>query len=311
MPPRDSYDSQRPAACAMSALEHEDASHLDNARVRAGFDRASPAYDTAAVLDAQVRSELLDRLSLFKLQPAVALDLGAGTGVGARALRDAYRGALVIALDAAPGMLREARRKSGVFRKFVRVCADAAALPLATASVDLVFSSLMLPWCSDLKKPLAEARRVLKPGGLFALSTFGPDTLKELRAAWAQADDYSHVNRFLDLHDVGDALVHAGFAEPVLDVERVELTYPDTFALMRGLKATGSQNATRARPRGLTGRARLDKMRAAYETFRRGERLPASFEVLYATAWGAANEPLASVIDGEARIPVSSIRRRT
>jgi malonyl-CoA O-methyltransferase len=295
----------------MSAAEHEDASHLDDGRVRRAFDRASRAYDAAAVLDAQVRSELLERLTLFKLQPAVALDLGSGTGHGARALRDAYRGALVIALDAAPGMLREARRKSGVFRKFVRLCADAAALPLATASVDLIFSSLMLQWCSDLQRPLAEARRVLKPGGLFALSTFGPDTLKELRAAWAQADDFSHVNRFFDLHDVGDALVHAGFAEPVLDVERVQLTYPDTIALLRDLKATGSQNATRARPRGLTGRGRMEKMRAGYETFRRGECLPASFEVLYATAWGTADEPRASVIDGEARIPVSAIRRRT
>jgi malonyl-CoA O-methyltransferase len=295
----------------MSAAEHEDASHLDDGRVRAAFDRASPAYDTAAVLDAQVRRELLERLTLFNLQPAVALDLGAATGHGARALRDAYRGALVIALDAAPGMLREARRHNGVFRKFVRVCADAAALPLATASVDLIFSSLMLQWCSDLQRPLAEARRVLKPGGLFALSTFGPDTLRELRAAWAQADDFSHVNRFFDLHDVGDALVHAGFAEPVLDVERVQLTYPDTIALMRDLKATGSQNATRARPRGLTGRGRMNKMRAGYETFRRGECLPASFEVLYATAWGTADAPRASVIDGEARIPVSAIRRRT
>jgi malonyl-CoA O-methyltransferase len=295
----------------MSAGEPEDASQLDNARVRAAFDRASRAYDTAAVLDTRVRNELLERLTLFKLQPVVALDLGAGTGHGARALRNAYRGALVIALDAAPGMLREARRHRGVFRKFVRVCADAAALPLATASVDVVFSSLMLQWCSDLKKPLAEARRVLKPGGLFALSTFGPDTLKELRAAWAQADDYSHVNRFLDLHDVGDALVHAGFAEPVLDVERVQLTYSDTVALMRDLKAIGSQNATRSRPRGLTGRGRMAKLRAGYETFRRGARLPASFEVLYATAWGTAQPPPASVVDGETRIPVSSIRRRT
>jgi len=294
-----------------ASSEHEDAADLDDGRVRAAFDRASAAYDTAAVLDARVRAELLERLTLFKLRPAVALDLGCGTGHAARALRDAYRGALVIALDAAAGMLREARRQRGIFRKFVRVCADAAQLPLATASVDLVFSNLMLQWCSDLAGPLAEARRVLKPGGLLAFTTFGPDTLKELRAAWAQADDYSHVNRFLDLHDVGDALVRAGFAEPVLDVERVELTYADTSALMRDLKATGSQNATGARPRGLTGRGRIDKMRAGYETFRRGERLPASFEVLYATAWGTADEPPAAMVGGETRIPVSAIRRRT
>ena len=295
----------------MSMPGHEDTASLDDFRVRAAFDRASGAYDASAVLNARVRDELLDRLKLFKLAPSVALDLGAGTGQAARSLRHTYRNALVIALDAAPGMLRAARRHIGIFKKFSRVCADAARLPLATASVDLVFSNLMLQWCSDLAGPLAEARRVLKPGGLFAFSTFGPDTLKELRAAWAAADGYSHVNRFLDLHDVGDALVRAGFAEPVLDVERVELTYSNSFALLRDLKAIGSQNATRGRPRGLMGRSRMDKMCAAYEAFRRGERLPASFEVLYATAWGSSDEPVAAVVDGEARIPVSSIRRRT
>jgi malonyl-CoA O-methyltransferase len=295
----------------MSVPDHADAFELDVGRVRAAFDRASPAYDKAALLQGRVRAELLDRLTLFKLRPAVALDLGAGTGHAARALRRAYRGAQVIALDASPGMLAEARRANGIFRKFARVCADAVRLPLATSSVDLVFSSLMLPWCSDLAQAFSETRRVLKPGGLLAFSTFGPDTLKELRAAWAAADDCSHVNRFLDLHDVGDALVQAGFAEPVLDVERVALTYPDVFALLRDLKAMGSQNATRGRPRGLMGRARLHKVCAAYEALRSDGRLPASFEVLYATAWGATDAPLAALVDGEARIPVSAIRRRT
>jgi malonyl-CoA O-methyltransferase len=288
----------------------EEASQLDAARVRAAFDRASESYDAAAVLHERVRNELLERLPLFKLQPATVLDLGAGTGMGARALRAAYRGALVIALDAAPGMLREARRRSGFFKKFACVRADAASLPFATASVDLIFSNLMLQWCNDLKEPLAEVRRVLKPGGLFAFTTFGPDTLKELRAAWAAADDFSHVNRFLDLHDVGDALVRAGFDEPVLDVERVEIGYADTFALMRALKAIGARNATHGRPRGLTGRGRMDKMRASYEPLRRAGVLPASFEVVYASAWGAPHSPGAAVNAGEAHIPLSAIGRR-
>jgi malonyl-CoA O-methyltransferase len=295
----------------MTLPAHVDPSQLDDVRVRAAFDRASPTYDAAAVRHERVRNELLERLPLFNLQPAVVLDLGAGTGHGARALRATYRRALVIALDAAPGMLRQARRRTGVFRKFARVCAGAAQLPLATASVDLVFSNLMLQWCNDLERPLAEVRRVLKPGGLFAFSTFGPDTLKELRAAWAAADGDSHVNRFLDLHDVGDALVRAGFAEPVLDIERVEHTYPDADALMRDLKAQGAHNATYGRPRGLTGRGRMDKVRAAYEAFRRGACLPASFEVLYASAWGTAPASVAALIDGEAHIPASAIRRRT
>ena len=294
----------------MSTPDHDGASRLDALRVRASFDQASRAYDDAAALQSKVRDELLERLRFFKLEPAVVLDLGAGTGQAARALRSCYRRALVIALDSAPGMLREARRHTGIFRRFDRLCADAARLPLATSSVDLVFSNLMLQWCNDLLAPFAEVQRVLKPGGLFVFSTFGPDTLKELRAAWAAADDFSHVNRFLDLHDVGDALMRAGFAEPVLDIERVELSYPDTFALMRGLKAIGAQNATLGRPRGLTGRGRMDKMRAAYEPLRRAGLLPASFEVVYASSWGAADKPGASLIAGEAHIPVSAIRRR-
>ena len=294
----------------MSNPANGDASSLDRQRVRASFDRASGGYDHAAALQTRVRAELLERLALFKLTPRVALDLGTGTGQGAQALRALYRRALILAIDSAPGMLRAARRRSGLFRRFERTLADAARLPLATASVDLVFSNLMLQWCDELAAPLAEARRVLAPGGLFACSTLGPDTLHELRAAWAEVDDDSHVNRFLDLHDVGDALVRAGFAEPVLDVERVELTYADTTALMRDLKAIGAHNATRGRPRGLTGRARMEKMRIAYERFRRNGRLPASFEVVYATAWGGGDRAIASVRDGEARVPADAIRRR-
>jgi malonyl-CoA O-methyltransferase len=294
----------------VSNAEHSDAARLDMQRVRASFNRASTGYDHAAALQARVRGELLERLAFFKLAPRVALDLGTGTGGGAQALRAAYRRALVIGLDSAPGMLREARRRSTLFRRFERVLAAAERLPLATASVDLLFSNLMLQWCDDLAAPLAEARRVLAPSGLFVLSTFGPDTLRELRDAWAAVDGDSHVNRFLDLHDVGDALVRAGFAEPVLDVERVVLDYPDTMALMRDLKAIGAHNATRGRPRGLTGRARMDGMRAAYERCRRNGLLPASFEVVYGTAWGGTDRPAAAVIAGEARISVDAIRRR-
>lgn len=295
----------------MSAPANGDAARLDLQRVRASFDRAGAAYDEAATLQARVRAELLERLELFKLTPHVALDLGAGTGRGAQALRAAYRRSLILALDSAPGMLHAARRRSGIFRRFERILADAARLPLATASVDLVFSNLMLQWCNDLAGPLAEVRRVLSPGGLFACSTFGPDTLHELRAAWSAVDGDSHVNRFLDLHDVGDALVRAGFAEPVLDVERVVLTYADTTALMRDLKAIGAHNATRGRPRGLTSRARMEKMRTAYERFRRDGRVPASFEIVYATAWAGTERTTAPVSGGEARIAVDAIRRRT
>jgi len=287
-----------------------DAFYLDRAVVRASFDRASGTYDEAAVLQSQVADELLTRVDTFNLRPQVVLDLGAGTGRGTAALKRKFRRSRVIALDVAPGMLHEARRYQGLFHRFERICADATRLPFGDNTVDVVFSSLMLQWC-DLDEALGEVRRVLKADGLFIFSTFGPDTLKELRAAWAQADGYNHVNHFLDMHDVGDALVRAGLSEPVLDVDRLLVTYADTTALMRDLKAIGAHNVTAGRSRGLTGKSRMQRMRAAYEQFRRDGKLPATYEIVYGTSWGAVGRPgVRGATDGEVRIAADSIRRR-
>ncbi len=289
--------------------EPGEAFHLDRARLRASFDRASASYESAAGLQARVSAELLERLAAFDFSPAVVLDLGSGTGRVTRELKRRYRRALVIALDLAPGMLREARRHQLPWRRFERVCADALRLPLADGSVDLVFSSLVLQWCEPLAVALAEVRRVLRPEGFFAFSTFGPDTLNELRSAWASADGYNHVNRFIDMHDVGDALLHAGLMEPVLDADRVAIDYPDVLSLMRDLKAIGAHNVTAGRPRALMGRARLKRMQEAYEAFRRDGRLPATYEIIYGASWGAAGRRTAPAIAGEARIAPGSIRR--
>jgi len=287
---------------------------LDRPEVRASFDRASSGYEAAAVLQAKVAGELLERLAPFKFNPQVVLDLGAGTGRMTAELKRRFRRSLVVALDIAPGMLREARRHQHLFRRFERVCADAMRLPVADASVDVIVSNLMLQWCDPPDTAFTEIRRVLKPDGFFVFSTFGPDTLKELRSAWSEADGashtYNHVNHFTDMHDVGDALVRAGLSEPVLDVDRMQLTYPDALALMRDLKAIGAHNVTAGRPRGLVGRARLKRMQEAYESFRREGRLPATYEVVYGAAWGAAGRPASAVIGGEARIAPSAIRRR-
>ena len=290
--------------------EGGDAFRLDRERLRAAFDRASAGYEAAARLQARVSAELLERLAPFTFAPRVVLDLGAGTGRVTRELKRRYPRALVIALDLSPGMLREARRHQRLWRRFARVCADALKLPLAAASVDLVFSSLVLQWCEPLEQALAEVRRVLRPGGFFAFSTFGPDTLKELRAAWAQADSLTHVNRFLDMHDVGDAIARSGLAEPVLDADRIELGYPDTLTLMRDLKAIGAHNVNAGRPRTLLGAARLRRMTEAYEALRRDRVLPATYEVIYGASWGAAGAPAAPAHEGEVRIAPGSIRRR-
>lgn len=279
--------------------------HIDRKAMRAAFDRASSTYDESAVLQARVRDELIERLALVALEPAVVLDLGAGTGLTAQSLARQYSKALVVAVDLAPVMLRRAAHHAPA------LCADASRLPLGTASVDLVCSNLMLQWCDEPAAIFGEVRRVVRPGGFFAFSTFGPDTLQELRAAWSAADGFTHVNRFIDMHDTGDALVRAGFSEPVMDVERVCLTYPDVLSLMRDLKAIGAHNVTVGRSRGLTGRARLARMTDAYEAWRRDGRLPATYEVVYGAAWRAEDPIGAPVIAGEARIPVGAIRRRS
>jgi malonyl-CoA O-methyltransferase len=284
---------------------------LDPQRVRMSFSRAARSYDEAAVLQARVRDELLDRLQWVRVQPAVVVDLGAGTGHASIALKKRYRASRVIAADLSPGMLHEAGAQRGFFRRFDLLCADAARLPLRTASVDLVFSNLMLQWCDDPDAVFRECRRVLKPGGLLTYSTFGPDTLIELRRAWAEVDELTHVNRFIDMHDLGDAMIRAGFAEPVMDVERCTLTYEDVRALMCDLKAIGAHNVNAGRARGLTGKSRLKRMIAAYESFRGDGRLPASYEIVYGQAWVAERQTgQAPSRDGEARIPVSGITRR-
>jgi malonyl-CoA O-methyltransferase len=295
-------------------VDESGAFRLDRPQVRASFERASATYEAAAVLQARVADELLERLGPFDFKPSVVLDLGAGTGRMTSELKKRYRRALVIALDLSPGMLREARRHQQLFRRFERVCGDAMQLPIADASVDVVISSLMLQWCDPPDQAFAEIRRVLKPDGFFSFSTFGPDTLGELRSAWAEADgatnNHNHVNHFIDMHDLGDALVRAGLSEPVLDVDRIQLSYPDAVALMRDLKAIGAHNVTAGRPRGLVGRTRLRRMQDAYEAFRSDGRLPATYEVVYAAAWGAAGRRASAMVGGEARIPPGAIRRR-
>ena len=291
-------------------MQPPDAFVLDRRAVRAAFDRASATYDAAAVLQTRVRDELLSRLDLVRIAPQVIVDLGCGTGQGARTLKDRYRRATVVGLDPALGMLRETRRRSGWLRPLQRVCGDVLQLPLRDGTVSLMFSNLMLQWCDDLDAALAEIRRVLAPDGFLVFSTFGPDTLRELRAAWAAADGGTHVSGFRDMHDIGNALTRAGLSEPVLDVERLTMVYPDVAAITRDLKVIGAHNATAGRARGLTGKGRWRAMTDAYERQRQAGLLPATYEVVYGAAWGARGRAATPALDGEVRIPVNAIRRR-
>ena len=269
---------------------------LEPAEVGGSFDRAARSYDAAAFLQKEVGERLLERLELTTLTPKRIVDVGCGTGRPTRELLRLYPQAEIYGADLAPGMLRMARKHQPWLGKRARfVCAEASELPFADASVDLLYASLLLQWCEDLDATLLEWRRLLKPHGLLLFSTLGPDTLKELRAAWSAVDGYNHVNRFLDMHDIGDALIRAGFVEPVMDVEHVTLTYADARGLMRDLKDIGAHNVTAGRRRGLMGRGRLAAFTAAYERFRHEGRLPATYEVVYGTAWAPKFMPTAAL----------------
>lgn len=283
---------------------------LDRSRIAQAFSRAAGDYEQTAVLQRQVGDELLTRLTVVTSEPVRVLDVGAGSGRLTGLLKKRWPKAEVIAVDLALGMLREARRNSGWLRPFRRVAGDAQALPFADASVDLVVSNLCLQWC-ELKATIHEFRRVLRPGGWLLFTSFGPDTLKELRSAWRAADGRAHVHVFLDMHDVGDAVLAQGFVDPMFDVERYTLTYADARALMRELKTIGAGNALGERTRGLTGRSAFTRMLAAYEDLRVEGRLPASYEVIFGQAQAPqAGAPLRGPRGDLASFSVESMRAR-
>jgi malonyl-CoA O-methyltransferase len=282
---------------------------IDPRVVARSFGAASKSYEAAAWLQATVREELLSRLALLPAPPRAVLDLGAGTGLAALVIKRRFRRAAVTATDIAAPMVQAARRHSHFWRPIRCVEADAQHLPFADASFDLVFSNLMLQWLLPPDVALAEMRRVLKPGGLLLASSFGPETLQELRAAWLAADDGVHVNDFIDVHDLGSALHRAGFTEPVLDVDRHLRHYADARSLMHELKALGAHNVDTRRARGLTGRAAFARMKAAYEALRQPAGLPATWQVVYAAAWAPEQVP-APDVPGETRIDVQSLREQ-
>ena len=301
---------------------------FDAKQVRRAFSRSAASYDAAAQLQHAVEARLLESLdylddpALQREPPQRVLDLGCGTGRASIAMQKRWPKAQIVSLDLALPMLRQARGTSArsmgwlsnpFARKPAQVCADARALPLAEASVDVLFSNLCVQWVEDLDALFAGFRRVLKPNGLLLVSTFGPETLWELRDAFAHADAAPHVSPFADIAGFGDALVRAGFRQPVLDREEETTHYPDLPALMRELRAIGATNALASRRHTLTGRSRFATAASAYETHRDAQGLPATWETITAMAWAPeAGTPIREGGIDVTAVPLSRIpiRRR-
>jgi len=281
----------------------DDNSQLNLRDVRRRFDRAASGFDAVDFVHSTTREGLLTRLAPILIDAKTIVDLGCATGAGGRALSRQFRRAHIISIDLAQQMLRQEQHKRSLFGRRSVVQANAAALPLAARSVDLVFANLLLPWISDLTTLFTEISRVLRQDGLFIFSALGPDSLRELRQAWRGVSDDAHVNHFPDMHDIGDAAVRSGLRDPVLDVDRLRVSYEKPEAFFADLTALGGRNSLQNRSRSLTGKIRFGAMKAALA---KPGALTLDLELVYGHCWGSGAPPAGA----EVRIDAVQIGRR-
>ena len=272
------------------------------------FDRASASFRAASIVHDEARERLLDRLQFARLAPETIVDLGCADGRGALALAARYPDSGVLAVDASPAMCKSAARTLAGQANATVVAGDAGSLPLAGNAAQLILANLVLPWCLP-EAVFAEAARVLDAGGLFLFATLGPDSLAQIRRAWAAVDDRIHVHGFFDMHDLGDLALAAGLQEPVLDVDRLELSYRDPGDLVSDLRACGGVNVAAGRRKTLTGSGRWQRFVRALLANRREGRFTVTIELILGQAWGAGAPPRSAEPPGEIAVPASGIGR--
>ena len=283
---------------------------LEKLHIAKSFSAAAKDYHCVDQLQRTIADGLVERLGLIKLKPEMVLDLGSGPGTSSARLAKYYKKATIFETDLSHAMLQQASKHAPrFFSRRRRFCSAAEALGLKSASIDIVFSNLMLQWCSNLDLVLDEVRRVLRPNGLFIFSTFGPDTLKELRLSWRKVDQNIHVNAFMDMHDIGDALIRTGLENPVMETERITLGYKNVYGLMRELKMLGAHNVNSGRRKTLTGKNRFQRMLDHYEQCRVEGELPATYEVVYGHAWAPAVVSARRLDEHTHTFPVSSLKQ--
>lgn len=267
---------------------------LRKADIERRFDRAAPDFDEASFVHRQVADGLFDRLAPMTIKPAVVIDLGCAAGAAMRPLEKRFRKARIIGIDRSAAMLRRAARRKGLMSRQRFLRADAEALPLADHSAGLVFSNLLLPWLPDPDRCFSEVARVLGRDGLFLFSTLGPDSFRTLGEAFTDLDNSPRINAFADMHNIGDGLVRAGLRDPVLDVERLAITFSSPQKLFSDLTASGARNALIGRRRGLTTPRQLARASA---TLAGSEPVCIELEVVFGHAWGSGQRPGAVRID--------------
>lgn len=261
---------------------------LNPKHIRRRFERAADSFDGADFVHAATREGLLARIEPLLIDAKIVVDLGTATGTANRALEKRFKPARLVAIDLAHNMLLKARSKRSWWSKTAFAQANAEALPLANESVDVVFANLLLPWLDDPTPVFSEVARVLRKGGVFAFATLGPDSLQEVRRAWAEVDEgHQHVNRFADMHDLGDGLVNAGLGDPVLDVDRLSISYGSSDRLFADLTAIGARNTLQQRTSVLTGKQQFAAMVTALEDAAAGGEIALDLELVYGHCWGA------------------------
>lgn len=269
----------------------KEAFELNQTRLRLSRQRAANHYDKAAFIPREVGERMFSRLDYIKSHPRTILDLGAATGYFSRKLLKHYEATQLFALDTSPFMLRQLTEEHSGWKKWfsrnqiATLCADSQSIPLPSHRIDMIWSNLSLLWHETPDQTLAECYRLLPVGGLLMFSTLGPDTLKELRQAFIDVDLYQHVHDFIDMHDIGDALIRQGFSAPVMDMEYLTVTYESVQELFWDLKYSAMTNAIKHQRNGLMGKVAWQKMLTQYEAFRQNGQLPVTYEIIYGHAW--------------------------
>ncbi len=273
------------------------------------FNKHAADYQQSAKAQIEIGERLFDRLQYLKMQPKRILDLGCGPGTFSRQLALNYPKAQIVGVDLAYGMLLEARKKHTWRRKWPLLAADMNFLPFASGVFDLVFANQVIHWGGALAPVFRELNRVMSVNGCFMFTTLGPDTFKELKTAWADANHFSHVNEFPDMHDVGDLLMAEHFLEPVMDMEFLSMHYDALPKLVNALQMQGVRNINPGRNPGLTGKSSWKKFEANYgNLLTPSGKYPLTYEVVYGHAWKGEQRKVGKGI--ETLIPISHIQKR-